>query len=142
MKNNSSKQTIKSSKSESKLKKLYDDSIHKTKNGFEYKHKGLKVVITAKEAKEELINYADDIVEYYFKNKDKVINHLLEKFKKDEWYVKTYTKDEIVEKIGEPTIYVSKVNNGELIYLDNKLDEHTITIELYGLELSYVSIDG
>ena len=50
--------------------------------------------------------------------------------------------DEIIEKIGKPTIYVSKVNCGELTYLNNKLDEHLITIELYGLELSYISIDG
>lgn len=114
----------------------------KQKNGFEYKHKVLKVVITADEVKEELTNYADEIIEYYFKNKDKLINHLLEKFKKDEWYVKNYTKDEIIEKIGKPTIYVSKVNCGELTYLDSKLDEHLITIELYGLELSYISIDG
>lgn len=124
------------------IKELYDDSVYKTKNGFEYKYKGLKVIITADEVKEELTNYANQIIEYYFKNKDKVINHLFEKFEKDEWYVKTYTRDEIIEKIGKPTIYVSKVNCGELTYLNNKLDEHLITIELYGLELSYVSIDG
>lgn len=124
------------------IKELYDDSVYKTKNGFEYKYKGLKVIITADEVKEELTNYADQIIEYYFKNKDKVINHLFEKFEKDEWYVKAHTRDEIIEKIGKPTIYVSKVNCGELTYLNNKLDEHLITIELYGLELSYVSIDG
>jgi len=124
------------------IKELYDDSVYKTKNGFEYKYKGLKVIITADEVKEELTNYADQIIEYYFKNKDKVINHLLKKFEKDEWYVKAHTRDEIIEKIGKPTIYVSKVNCGELTYLNNKLDEHLITIELYGLELSYVSIDG
>ena len=124
------------------IKELYDDSVYKTKNGFEYNYKGLKVIITADEVKEELTNYADEIIEYYFKNKDKVINHLFEKFEKDEWYVKTYTRDEIIEKIGKPTIYVSKVNCGELTYLNNKLDEHLITIELYGLELSYISIDG
>ncbi len=124
------------------IKELYDDSVYKTKNGFEYKYKGLKVIITADEVKEELTNYADEIIEYYFKNKDRVINHLFEKFEKDEWYVKTHTKDEIIEKIGKPTIYVSKVNCGELTYLNNKLDDHLITIELYGLELSYISIDG
>lgn len=124
------------------IKELYDDSVYKTKNGFEYKYKGLKVIITADEVKEELTNYADEIIEYYFKNKDRVINYLIEKFEKDEWYVKTHTKDEIIEKIGKPTIYVSKVNCGELTYLNNKLDDHLITIELYGLELSYISIDG
>lgn len=124
------------------IKELYDDSVYKTKNGFEYKYKGLKVIITADEVKEELTNYADEIIEYYFKNKDKVINHLFEKFEKDEWYVKTHTKDEIIEKIGKPTIYVNKVNCGELMYLNNQLDDHLITIELYGLELSYISIDG
>lgn len=124
------------------IKELYDDSVYKTKNGFEYKYKGLKVIITADEVKEELTNYADEIIEYYFKNKDKVINHLFEKFEKDEWYVKTHTKDEIIEKIGKPTIYVNKVNCGELTYLNNQLDDHLITIELYGLELSYISIDG
>ncbi len=124
------------------IKELYDDSVYKTKNGFEYKYKGLKVIITADEVKEELTNYADEIIEYYFKNKHKVIKHLFERFEKDEWYVKTYTRDEIIEKIGKPTIYVSKVNCGELTYLNNKLDEHLITIELYGLELSYISIDG
>lgn len=124
------------------IKELYDDSVYKIENGFEYKYKGLKVIITADEVKEELTNYADEIIEYYFKNKDKVINHLFEKFEKDEWYVKTHTKDEIIEKIGKPTIFVSKVNCGELTYLNNKLDDHLITIELYGLELSYISIDG
>ncbi len=124
------------------IKELYDDSIYKTKNGFEYKYKGLKVIITADEVKEELTDYADQIIEYYFKNKYEVINHLFEKFKKDEWYVKNHTRDEIIEKIGKPTIYVSKVNCGELTYLNNELDEHLITIELYGLELSHVTIDG
>ena len=124
------------------IKELDDDYVYKIKNGFEYRYKGLRVIITADEVKEELTNYADQIIEYYFENKDKVINHLFEKFEKDEWYVKTHTKDEIIEKIGKPTIYVNKVNCGELTYLNNQLDDHLITIELYGLELSYISIDG
>lgn len=124
------------------IKELYDDFVYKTKNGFEYKYKGLKVIITADEIKEELTNYADEIIEYYFKNKDNVINHLLEKFEKDEWYVETYTREEIVEKIGKPTIYVNKVDYGELAYLDSKLDEHLITVELYGLKISGITIDG
>lgn len=124
------------------INELYDDSVYKTKNGYEYKYKGLKVIITADEIKADLTNYADEIIDYYFNNKEKVINHLLEKFEKDGWYVNHYTKDEIIEKIGKPTIYVSKVNSGELTYLNNELDEHLITIELYGLELSYVTIDG
>lgn len=124
------------------IKELYDDSVYKTKNGFEYKYKGLKVVITAYEIKDELTNYADEIIEYYFKNKDNVINHLLEKFEKDDWYVETHTREEIVEKIGKPTIYVNKVDYGELAYLDSKLDEHLITVELYGLKISGITIDG
>ena len=124
------------------INELYDDCVYKTKNGFEYKYKGLRVIITAEEFKEELTNYADQIIEYYFKNKDYVINHLFEKLEKDEWYVKTHTRDEIIKKIGKPTIYVSKVDCGELTYLNNELDEHLITIELYGLQLSYVTIEG
>lgn len=124
------------------IKELYDDYVYKTKNGFEYKYKGLRVIITADEVKEELTNYADQIIEYYFENKDKVINHLFEKFRKDEWYVKDHTEEEIIEKIGKPTIYVDKINWGEITYLNNELDEHLITIELYGLELSHVMIDG
>lgn len=124
------------------IKELYDDCVYKTKNGFEYKYKGLRVIITADEVKEELTNYADQIIEYYFENKDKVINHLFEKFEKDEWYVKDHTRDEIIGKIGKPTIYVDDVNYGEITYLNNELDEHLITIELYGLELSHVTIDG
>lgn len=123
------------------IKELYDDSVYK-KNGFEYKYKGLKVIITADEIKDELTNYADEIIEYYFKNKDNVINHLLEKFEKDDWYVETHTREEIVEKIGKPTIYVNKVDYGELAYLDSKLDEHLITVELYGLKISGITIDG
>lgn len=124
------------------IKELYDDYVYKTKNGFEYRYKGLKVIITANEVNEELTNYADKIIEYYFENKDKIINHLFEKFEKYELYVRTYTKEEIIEKIGKPTIYVNKVNLGEITYLNNELDEHLITIELYGLEISYVTIDG
>lgn len=124
------------------IKELYDDYVYKTKNGFEYRYKGLRVIITADEVKEELTNYADQIIEYYFENKDKVINHLFEKFEKDEWYIKDHTKEEIIEKIGKPTIYVDDVNFGEITYLNNELDEHLITIELYGLELSHVTIDG
>lgn len=124
------------------IKELYDDYVYKTKNGFEYKYKGLRVIITADEVKEELTNYADQIIEYYFENKDKVINHLFEKFRKDEWYVKDHTEEEIIEKIGKPTIYVDEINWGEITYLNNELDEHLITIELYGLELSHVTIDG
>lgn len=124
------------------IKELYDDYVYKTKNGFEYRYKGLRVIITAEEVKEELTNYADQIIEYYFENKDKVINHLFEKFEKDEWYIKNYKKEEIIEKIGKPTIYVDDVNFGEITYLNSELDEHLITIELYGLELSHVTIDG
>ena len=124
------------------IKELYDDYVYKTKNGFEYRYKGLKVIITANEVNEELTNYADEIIEYYFENKDKIINHLFEKFEKYELYVEAYTKEEIIEKIGKPTIYVNKVNLGEITYLNNELDEHLITIELYGLEISYVTIDG
>lgn len=124
------------------IKELYDDYVYKTKNGFEYRYKGLKVIITANEVNEELTNYADKIIEYYFENKDKIINHLFEKFEKYELYVEAYTKEEIIEKIGKPTIYVNKVNLGEITYLNNELDEHLITIELYGLEISYVTIDG
>lgn len=124
------------------IKELYDDYVYKTKNGFEYRYKGLKVIITANEVNEELTNYADEIIEYYFENKDKIINHLFEKFEKYELYVEAYTKEKIIEKIGKPTIYVNKVNLGEITYLNNELDEHLITIELYGLEISYVTIDG
>ncbi len=124
------------------IKELYDDYVYKTKNGFEYRYKGLKVIITANEVNEELTNYADKIIEYYFENKDKIINHLFEKFEKYELYVEAYTKEKIIEKIGKPTIYVNKVNLGEITYLNNELDEHLITIELYGLEISYVTIDG
>ena len=124
------------------IKELYDDYVYKTKNGFEYKYKGLRVIITADEVKEELTNYADQIIEYYFENKDKVIKKKKKKFKKDEWYVKDHTEEEIIEKIGKPTIYVDEANWGEMTYLNNELDEHLITIELYGLELSHVTIDG
>lgn len=124
------------------IKELYDDNIYKTKNGFEYKYRGLRVIITADEVKEELTDYADKIIDFYFKNKEKVINHLFEKFEKDEWYVKDYSKEKIIEKIGKPTIYVDDINRSEIVYSNNELDEHLITIELYGLELSYVTIDG
>lgn len=124
------------------IKELYDDYVYKTKNGFEYRYKGLRVIITAEEVKEEFTNYADQIIEYYFDNKDKIINHLFEKFEKDEWYIKDHKKEEIIEKIGKPTIYVDDVNFGEITYLNNELDEHLITIELFGLELSHVTIDG
>lgn len=124
------------------IKELYDDNVYKTKNGFEYKYRGLRVIITADEVKEELTDYADKIIDFYFKNKEKVINHLFEKFEKDEWYVKDYSKEKIIEKIGKPTIYVDDINRSEIVYSNNELDEHLITIELYGLELSYVTIDG
>lgn len=124
------------------INELYDDCVYKTKNGFEYKYKGLRVIITADEVKEELTTYANQIIDYYLKNKEKVIIHLFEKFERDEWYVKEYTRDEIIEKIGKPTIYVSEVNRGEITYLNNELDEHIITIELFGLELSHITIDG
>lgn len=124
------------------IKELYDDYVYKTKNGFEYSYKGLRVIITTDEVNEELTNYADKVIEYYFENKEKVINYLFEKFEKDECYVKEHARDEIIEKIGKPTIYVNKVNSSEITYLNNELDDHLITIELYGLELSYVTIDG
>lgn len=124
------------------MNKLYDDYVYKTKNGFEYSYKGLRVIITTDEVNEELTNYADKVIEYYFENKEKVINYLFEKFEKDEWYVKEYARDEIIEKIGKPTIYVNKVNSSEITYLNNEIGNHLITIELYGLELSYVTIDG
>ena len=83
------------------IKELYDDNVYKTKNVFEYKYRGLRVIITTDEVKEE-----------------------------------------IIEKIGKPTIYVNKVNSDEIAYLNNELDNHLITIELYGLKLSYVTVDG
>lgn len=124
------------------IKELYDDYVYKTKNGLEYSYKGLRVIITTDEVNEELTNYADKVIEYYFENKEKVINYLFEKFDKDECYVKEHARDEIIEKIGKPTIYVNKVNFSEITYLNNELDDHLITIELYGLELSHITIDG
>lgn len=118
------------------------ENINKTEYGYEYKHKDLDVVITADEINDELIQYGNKVVEFYLENKDKVISFLFQKFERDEWYIDKYTKEEIIEKIGEPTIYVDDVNFGNIIYLDSKLDEHMITIELYNLDLSHVCIDG
>lgn len=121
---------------------LYDKRVYKTKNGFEYKYKGLKVIIAADEINEELTDYANQIIDFYFNNKEIVNNHLFEKFKSYEWYVNEYSRNDIIDKIGKPTICVSKLNCGEITYLNNELDEHIITIELYGYQLSYVTIDG
>lgn len=124
------------------IKELYNDDVYKTKNGFEYKYKGMEVIITSEEINEELTNYADKIVDFYFESKDKINDFLFQKFERDEWYIKEYTKEQILEKIGKPTIYVDEVDYGSLCYLKSKLDEHLITIELYGLNLDSVSIDG
>ncbi|MCI8347737.1 MAG: SMI1/KNR4 family protein [Bacilli bacterium] len=124
------------------IKELYDDNVYKTKNGFEYKYKGMEVIIMSEEINEELTNYGDKIVDFYFESKDKITDFLFQKFERDEWYVKEYTKEQILEKIGKPTIYVDGIDYGSLCYLKSKLDEHLITIELYGLNLDSVSIDG
>ena len=118
------------------------ENIKKTKYGYEYDYKGLNVVITTDEINDELIHYGNKVVDYYFENKDKVIEFLFQKFERDNWYIDKYTKEEIIEKIGEPTIHVDDVNFGNIVYLDSMLDEHIITVELYKLDLSHVCIDG
>lgn len=111
------------------------NQIQKSDDGYEYNYNGLSVIITNAEVTDDIIIYGNNITEFYLKNKNNITNYLFKKLEK-------YTKEQIVEKIGNPTIYVRNKEYANISYLDSKLDEHLITIELYKLNLDNVYIDG
>ena len=69
--------------------------------------------------------------------------HIYEKFERDNWYINDYSKEEIFNKIGKPTLYVDNIDLASICFLKNTLDEHLITVEVYKeFLLLGVTVDG
>lgn len=119
------------------------DSIKKTEEGYELVVDNNKVIITKKELTDEVIDYAIKFAHYYEENSDVVSEHIYNYFKKEEWYTDEYSKEEIIEKIGKPILYVSNVNFANITYLESTLDEHIINVEVANeFILAYVAVEG
>lgn len=119
------------------------NNIKKTENGYEFMVGDNKVIITKKELTDEILDYAIKFANYYEENKDDVNNHIYNYFKEEEWYVNEYSKEEIIERIGTPVLYVSNVNFANITYLESTLDEHIINVEVANeFMLAYVTVEG
>lgn len=133
-----------------------DNIINEIKENFsgEFEYQNLKIEIDedfrndSDLETENLIQLGIKFADYYINNKTIVLDHIYNEFKKSDWYVDEYSKEEIFEKIGEPIIRVIDERLFDYTYLESKLDyDHIITVEVDvtlddKFKLSYVSIDG
>lgn len=89
---------------------------------------------------DETLQYAQKIINKYFSEKDKILNYFLDIELRD--FYKTnfgYSDEYIKENLGKPYIIINFKNNGNdnweftyagiIEYIENKLDEHIISIE-------------
>jgi len=89
---------------------------------------------------EEIVQYAEKIVNLFLEKKEEVFDYLLKNGLTEFYY--SYNDKEIIEKLNEP-IFKIWDNSGQITWLNHDLDEHIIDLEFKGdLELSSVSIDG
>ncbi len=114
------------------------------------------IIISNEIFNEETVEYANKIIERYEKEKDKILDYMLEKNLR-EFYnsIYDYSDEYIKNNIGRPQITINfkkddthpewKFNYAGIIeFCDSNLDEHIISIEFVDdLDLSeYVQIDG
>ena len=114
------------------------------------------IIISNEIFNEETVEYANKIIESYEKEKDKILDYMLEKNLR-EFYnsIYDYSDEYIKNNIGRPQITINfkkddthpewKFNYAGIIeFCDSNLDEHIISIEFVDdLDLSeYVQIDG
>ncbi len=114
------------------------------------------IIISNEIFNEETVEYANKIIERYEKEKDKILDYILEKNLR-EFYnsIYDYSDEYIKNNIGRPQITINfkkddthpewKFNYAGIIeFCDSNLDEHIISIEFVDdLDLSeYVQIDG
>lgn len=117
--------------------------MKKTEYGYKYNLYGIDVLITSDDLNDELILYANRFVDFYRNNIEKINDHIYEKFERDNWYINDYSKEEIFNKIGKPTLYVDNIDLASICFLKNTLDEHLITVEVYKeFLLLGVTVDG
>lgn len=115
----------------------------KTEYGYEYQFEEMKIIITEDDVTDSLVEYGKQLVSFYKEKKEEIENALFIKFEKDEWYINELSREQILEKVGIPTIYVEAESLASFSYLDSKLDQHLITVELYkGFQIGDVIIDG
>lgn len=119
------------------------EEIKKTEYGYEYQFEEMKIIITEDDVTDSLVEYGKQLVSFYKEKKEEIENALFIKFEKDEWYINELSREQILEKVGIPTIYVEAESLASFSYLDSKLDQHLITVELYkGFQIGDVIIDG
>lgn len=114
------------------------------------------IIISNEIFNEETVEYANRIIEKYEKEKDKILDYMLEKNLR-EFYnsIYDYSDEYIKNNIGRPQITINfkkddthpewKFNYAGIIeFCESDLDEHIISIEFVDdLDLSeYVQIDG
>ncbi len=115
----------------------------KTEYGYEYQFEEMKIIITEENVTDSLVEYREKLVSFYKEKKEEIENALFIKFERDEWYINELSREQILEKIGTPTIYVEEESLASFSYLDSKLDQHLITVELYkGFQIGDVIING
>lgn len=129
--------------------KLFDKGELKKENftldekteAYEFECPDFKLIISSDIYGEDTINYAMKITNKYIKEKDLILNKMLD-IQLREFYKSNfnYTDNDIKEKIGKPQIKIDfkKDKNhpqwnfeyaGIIEFCENKLDEHIISIE-------------
>lgn len=90
----------------------------------------------------DVLDYANHIVNAYPEQKEKLEKYLLDESLR-EYYGDDNSDDEIIMKLGKPTIEITNAESCKFMWMDSTLDEHLITLEVvdkYGF--SYVTIEG
>lgn len=124
------------------LEDLYDDYVYKASDGFEYKYRGFKVIVTSDEPTDEILNYGNDLVDFYINNKSKVDIFLINDLKKIDHINDMDTEKQIIDLIGKPSFYINTCDSALISYLDSKLDEHLISIEIHKFKLCRICVEG
>ena len=90
----------------------------------------------------DVLEYAESMANNYLANKEKVENFLLDD-RLREVYGNDNSDDEILNKIGKPSIQVGEDNSCKIMWFDSKLCQHLITLYVDGnYELFDVTLDG
>ncbi len=126
------------------FKKNQKDSIRKTieeaKTNYIKETENYTLEISSDIMSNETLQYAAEIIEKYFSEKDKILDYFLDIELRD--FYKTnfgYSDEYIKENLGKPYITINFRNEGKsnwkfkyagiIDYTENKLDGHIISIE-------------
>jgi hypothetical protein len=123
--------------------KKEDFILNEKYNFYEVEFDNLSVRIDKENIDNVLIlEYAKDIADNYLLNKKEIERYILDKGLRD-YYGENNSDEEIINKIGKPTLDIIDENWCNFVWLKSTLDEHIITLEVKGeYKFHGITIDG